>query len=393
METGAVISNSHRRRVPSPGTREPLLTRFNRAAWVLPTGALVVIVLVGELGPSIRIVNWLLMVPLLASGVCSPAVTLLFGVTVVLLNRWIDVVHPDVIIRTEDFVLEITASILAVIIAVLRSQAHAYVRHLQSSAEATREVVLRPIPPGWGGVESAARYRAADVEARVGGDFYDVLATPFGARVLLGDVQGKGLRAVSTAGAVTGAFREAGYHERDLDVVAQRMENGLRRHNLLRQAYGDHTERFATAVVLAFPEEAPHTVEVVNFGHDGPYVIGPGGVWQLPMQEGAPVGMADLVGHAPTVRRLPLSPRETVLLVTDGVTEARNRAGEFFPLRAWLEQLAARRPGGVAPADLLGRLLDALLDHTHGHVTDDVALLAVRQRDMAGPGAGGSHRA
>jgi serine phosphatase RsbU (regulator of sigma subunit) len=386
-----VIWNSQRRRIASQGRREPLLTRFDRAAWVIPTSALVVIVVIGELGPSIRIVNWLLMVPLLAAGVCSPVVTLLFGVFVVLLNRYIDVTHPDVFIRTEDFVLEITASLLAFLIAVLRSQAHAYVQHLQSSAEATREVVLRPIPPDWGGVESAARYRAADVEARVGGDFYDVLATPFGARVLLGDVQGKGLPAVSTAGAVTGAFREAGYHERDLDVVAERMENGLRRHNLLRQACGDQTERFATAVVLAFPTHDTNTVEIVNFGHDGPYVIGPRGVWQLPQQEGAPVGMAELVGRTPSVRRLPLEPRETVLLVTDGVTEARNRAGEFFPLRSWLEGLAGRRPEGVAPADLVGLLLDALREHTHGHVTDDVALLAVRQRVPADLMTGGSH--
>ncbi|MEU3555793.1 PP2C family protein-serine/threonine phosphatase [Streptomyces fragilis] len=368
-----------------------MLTRFDRAAWVIPTSALVVIVLVGELGPSIRIVNWLLMVPLLASGVCSPGVTLLFGVIVVVLNRYIDVTHPEVFIRTEDFLLEVTASLLAVLIAVLRSQAHSYVRHLQSSAEATREVVLRPIPPDWGGVETAAHYRAADVEARVGGDFYDVLATPFGARVLLGDVQGKGLPAVSTAGAVTGAFREAGYYEHDLDVVARRMENGLRRHNLLRQAFGDRTERFATAVVLAFPDADPHMVEVVNFGHDGPYVIGPRGVWQLPQQEGAPVGMAELVGGTPAVRRLPLGPQETVLLVTDGVTEARNKAGEFFPLRSWLERLADRRPEGVAPADLLGLLLDALREHTHGDVTDDIALLAVRQRSTADLPAGGSH--
>jgi serine phosphatase RsbU (regulator of sigma subunit) len=346
---------------------------------------LIVIFLIGQLGPSIRLVNWLLMVPLLASGVCSPRVTLAFGVLVVALNRWIDVTQHDVIIRTEDFLLQITAALLALLISVLRTRAHAYVRHLQSTAEATREVVLRPIPPGWGGVESAARYLAADVEARVGGDFYDVLATPFGARVMLGDVQGKGLPAVSTAGAVTGAFREAGFHERDLDVVAERVENGLWRHNLLRRAGGDLTERFATAVVLSFPEEDPETVEVVNFGHDGPYVVGPRGVRQLPQQEGAPIGMADLVGGTPSVRRVPVGPDETVLMVTDGVTEARDRLGEFFPLRRRLEQLAAERPDGIPPARLLSLVLDAVREHAVGHLTDDIALLAVRRGARLSP--------
>ncbi|MFS0695421.1 PP2C family protein-serine/threonine phosphatase [Streptomyces nitrosporeus] len=348
---------------------------------------LTVIFALGELGPAIHVANWLLMVPLLASGVCSPGVTLFFGVLAVALNRWVDVTHPSADIRTEDFLLQVTASLLALVIAVLRARAHAYVRHLQSSAEATREVVLRPLPPGWGGVESAARYRAADVEARVGGDFYDVLATPFGARVVLGDVQGKGLSAVSTAGAVTGAFREAGYHEQDLDLVARRMEHGLWRHNLLRQACGDETERFATAVVLAFPAEDAHTVELVNFGHEGPFVTGPRGVWQMPQQDGAPVGMAGLVGGTPAVRRVSVEPEETVLLVTDGVTEARNRAGEFFPLRHRLERLAAAHPDGIAPAELLNLVLDAVRDHTDGHLTDDVALLAVR-RGARPPGPG-----
>lgn len=363
----------------SAGEGGPAPMRPAGVAWLLPAGCLLVIVLVGELGPSIRVVNWLLMVPLLAAGVCSPWVTAFFAVLVLGLNRWIDVVHPEAAIRAEDFLLQVTASVLAVLTSVLRVRAYTYVRHLQSSAEATREVILRPIPPGWGGVDSAARYQAADVEARVGGDFYDVLDTPFGARVVLGDVQGKGLPAVSTAGAVTGAFREAGYHERDLNVVAWRMDNGLVRHNRLREAFGDDMERFATAVVLAFPENDTDVVEVVNFGHEGPLVIGPQGVRRLPEQAGAPVGMADLVGMTPAVRRVPLGRGETVLLVTDGVTEARSPAGEYFPLRTWLERLAADEPAGVAPARLLSLVLEAVLDHTHGRLTDDVALLAVRR--------------
>ncbi|MDH6228855.1 PP2C family protein-serine/threonine phosphatase [Streptomyces sp. MJP52] len=356
----------------------PLLTRYGRAAWVLPMGCLIAIIVVGELGPSIRMVDWLLMVPLLASGVCSPTVTFLFAVLVVAINRWVDIAHPSVVIRPEDFLLQVTAALLALLIAVLRAQAYVYIRHLQNAAEITRQVILPPLPPSWGGIESAAHYQAADVEARVGGDFYDVLATPFGARVILGDVQGKGLPAVSTAGAVTGAFREAGYHEQDLDTVAQRLEHGLRRHNQLRQAYGEKTERFATAVVLAFPHDNPHTVDVVNFGHEGPLVIGPRGIRRLPQTQGGPIGMADLLGGTPAVRRAPLETNETILLVTDGVTEARNHAGEFFPLRHHLEQLATDHPHGIAPAHLVQSVLHALHRHTHGHTTDDIALLAVR---------------
>ncbi|MEU1122493.1 PP2C family protein-serine/threonine phosphatase [Streptomyces sp. NPDC005899] len=352
--------------------------RYGRAAWILPAAFLITMVLVGELtGPSIRVGNWLMMAPLLAAGVASPKVTTAFGLLVLILNRWADATLPTTDLRTEDFLLEIFAVLLAIVIAVLRAQAHSYVLHLRSAADTTRQVLLRPIPQGWGGMESAARYLAADVEARVGGDFYEVLATPHGARALLGDVQGKGLPAVSTAGAVVGAFREAGYHEPDLHVVASRMEWGLRRHNSLRSAWGDQEERFATAVVIAFPPSVD-SIQVVNFGHEGPLVIGPRGVRRLPQEQGPPVGMAELTDSPPVVCRLPFDQQETILLVTDGVTEARNRTGEFFPLRQCLEQLHVAHPDGIAPSRLLSLIVDALLHHTGGRLTDDAALLALR---------------
>ncbi|MET7542973.1 PP2C family protein-serine/threonine phosphatase [Streptomyces sp. NPDC005507] len=359
--------------------REPLLVRFGGAAWVLPAGFLVIVVLVGQFtGPSIQVGNWLLMVPLLAAGVSSPKVTAAFGLLVLILNRWASASMATTELRTEDFLLGVFAVLLAIFISVVRSRARDYVLHLQSAAETTRQVLLRPIPPWWGGMEVAARYLAADVEARVGGDFYEVLSTPHGTRAILGDVQGKGLPAVSTAGAVVGAFREAGYHEPDLDVVASRMESGMSRHNALKSALGDHEERFATAVVISFATDFG-SVEVVNFGHEGPFVIGPHGVRQLPQEQGLPVGMAELTGNPPiVVSRIPFDRQETVLLVTDGVTEARNRADEFFPLRKRLERIHADHPDGTAPSLLLRLVIDALLEHTAGRLTDDAALLALR---------------
>ncbi|MEV3933594.1 MULTISPECIES: PP2C family protein-serine/threonine phosphatase [unclassified Streptomyces] len=143
-----------------------------------------------------------------------------------------------------------------------------------------------------GGGRLVPRSRCRSTSGR---DFYEVLSTPHGTRAILGDVQGKGLPAVSTAGAVVGAFRKAGYHEPGLDVFASRMESGLSRHKFLKSALGDHEERFATAVAISFATDFG-SVEVVNFGHEGPFVIGPHGVRQLPQEQGSPVGMAELTG-------------------------------------------------------------------------------------------------
>ncbi|WP_051940846.1 PP2C family protein-serine/threonine phosphatase [Phaeacidiphilus oryzae] len=368
-----------RRRDPEE-VSEPILTRLRSEAWVLPVAVLVGVVLVGELsGPQLRVANWLLLAPLLAAGVCTPPVTAALGVLVLATNRLVNAFVPTAHLRMEDFALAVVAVLLSITVSLLRASAHDYLERLQGAAETTRQVVLRRVPPGWGGIDSAARYLAADAEARVGGDFYEVLATPFGARVLLGDVQGKGLPAVTTAGAMVGAFREAGYHERDLAVVADRMEVRLGRDNRLRAELGETSERFATAVILAFPEEDQDHVQVVNFGHEGPLAIGPQGVRRLPQAQGPPLGMAELAGGMPPVDRVPLGPDETVLLYTDGTSEARDRRGRFFPVRDWLEARTGEYPDGVAPAELLTRLVEALLAHTGGRLGDDTALLAVRR--------------
>ncbi|GAA3052868.1 hypothetical protein GCM10020000_38090 [Streptomyces olivoverticillatus] len=63
-------------------------------------------------------------------------------------------------------------------------------------ADAAQQVVLSPLPDRCGGVEIESLYIAAAAEARIGGDFYEVVDTPYGVRLLIGDVRGKGLPAV-----------------------------------------------------------------------------------------------------------------------------------------------------------------------------------------------------
>lgn len=97
-------------------------------------------------------------------------------------------------------------------------------------AEVTQRVLLRPIPERIGPVAAAVEYLSAATGARVGGDFYEVIDTPYGVRAILGDVRGSGLGAVSGAAALLGAFREAGAVEPTLEAVAVRLDAALTRH-------------------------------------------------------------------------------------------------------------------------------------------------------------------
>ncbi|WP_051696239.1 PP2C family protein-serine/threonine phosphatase [Streptomyces sp. NRRL S-244] len=71
-----------------------------------------------------------------------------------------------------------------------------------------------------------------------------------------------------------------------------------------------------------------------------------------------------------------LWPGDVLFLHTDGAEDARDAAGRFFPLRGVLAELASRQAD--TPARLVAGVHAALLRHTGGQLTDDVALLVLR---------------
>src|ERR1019366_10157277 len=78
-----------------------------------------------------------------------------------------------------------------------------------------------------GPVQFAVRYISAASRARIGGDLYEVVARSAGVRLIVGDVQGKGLPAVKTAATVLGTFREVAYDAANLETIADRIEISL----------------------------------------------------------------------------------------------------------------------------------------------------------------------
>ncbi|WP_431035324.1 PP2C family protein-serine/threonine phosphatase [Streptomyces sp. P6-2-1] len=382
---------------------EPLRVRGHRVAWLVPTVLLVLVVgLDWNTGGGFRMITWIIVVPGIAAALCGVWTTALFAVlscaAYVLMNlAW------SAQYRTgwPDFVLVVGGGAVAVASCALRLRAGRYVGHLQDIAEATRSTVLRPLPAHWAGMEQAAIYLAADTIARVGGDFYDIQPSRYGTRVILGDVQGKGLNAVTAAAAVLGSFREWGYHSADLAVVAAGMETRMRRYQAYSTVMGlaGEEDRFATAALIGFPPftdadpldqaaqadpanfpvPTPYEIELVDFGHEVPLAVSPRGVREIPTEPVLPLGLSGLLSTPFAVQRLRVAADETLLLVTDGVTEARDRAGEFFPLAERIGGRVAADPGLTQPLRLVELVRDEVLRYTRGRLTDDTTILAVRR--------------
>ncbi|EDY42906.2 LOW QUALITY PROTEIN: membrane protein, partial [Streptomyces sp. SPB074] len=377
---------------------EPLRLRGRRVAWLVPAALLVLIVALDwETDADFRMITWIVVVPGIAAALCGVWTTALFGVLscagYLLMNS---VWSAQYRTGWPDFVLVVGGGAVAVASCAVRLRAARYVGHLQDIAETTRSTVLRPLPPHWAGMEQAAIYLAADSTARVGGDFYDIQPSRYGTRVILGDVQGKGLNAVTAAAALVGSFREWGYHAPGLGVVADRMETRMRRYQAYSAAMGlaDEEDRFATAALIGFPPvtdadpldqtaqadpanfPAPtaYEIEMVDFGHEPPLAVSPRGVREIATEPVIPLGLSALMGSVFVVQRFPVAADETLLLVTDGVTEARDRSGVFFPLAERIGARVGADPGLTDPVRLVALVRDEVLRHTRGRLTDDTTV-------------------
>ncbi|MFF8384265.1 PP2C family protein-serine/threonine phosphatase [Streptomyces kanasensis] len=239
-------------------------------------------------------------------------------------------------------------------------------------AETAQRAVL-PVPAERiGGLRVAARYEAAQADASIGGDLFAVQDTPYGVRLVVGDVRGKGLGAVEAVAIVIGAFREAAEQESSLEAVAQRLERALAREGTRRDGL-DAVEGFTTAVLAEVPR-GDGTVRVVNRGHPEPLLLGADGRVAVlePPEPALPLGMGELGAWPDRAYTAPFPPGATLLLYTDGLTEARDAAGVFYDPAAWLAGRTCQVPG-----ELLDGLVDDVRRYTGGGADDDMALLAV----------------
>ncbi|SEK48851.1 PP2C family protein-serine/threonine phosphatase [Streptacidiphilus jiangxiensis] len=242
-------------------------------------------------------------------------------------------------------------------------------QQVTSVAETAQRAMLRPPPEAVGPLRIAASYRAAARFAQIGGDLYGVADTDFGVRALIADVKGKGLTAVATANVVLGSFHEAAYECTTLGGLSDRLEVSLRRHLV-------DAEDFVTALLVEIRTDG--RMVALSHGHPPPIVLSRDGPTEFALSPGLPLGLRTArspVGAAPDARLL--CPGDTVLMYTDGLTEARNASGAFYPLADRLTGFARAHRTPAAPTELLTWLQTDARDWAGGFAQDDAALLAL----------------
>ncbi|MET8288878.1 MULTISPECIES: PP2C family protein-serine/threonine phosphatase [Streptomyces] len=359
--------------------------RTSRLLLLIPVALIVLITVADIVAPSDIVLGPLLVIaPAITAWGEGPLVTGSVGAAAMAAQAFIG--WRSGLLLSRNVLVQLFAlaalSALIVILSVVRDRHSRELARVRSVAEAAQRVLLWPLPSRIGTLRLSCVYLAAEEEAEIGGDLYAAARSPQGTRVVIGDVRGKGLPAIGEAAFLLGAFREAVHQNAGLPALAGSLERSLSRYLDDFEPTDEAGERFVTALLLEIPEDDP-VVRMVSCGHLAPLLLRSGRAVSAPDLAPAPplgVGLTD-PGEV-TVAVLPFAVDDTLLLFTDGVVEARDRDGVFYPLADRVAQWV-----GQPPEALLRRVQRDLLDHAGGRFGDDAALIAIRRTGEQAPPA------
>jgi serine phosphatase RsbU (regulator of sigma subunit) len=224
------------------------------------------------------------------------------------------------------------------------------------------------------GLELATCYLPA--QDGVAGDFYLVTKGRNDATVVaIGDVAGRGLEAAKRAWFVRTVLASSADFTEDPGEMLD-----LANYSLIEES-GASSLFVTAACVVCRPEDG--TIRWSVAGHDSPLLLDNGEPLPNRPSGGVPLGIEDSTGCATVASSLSFG--SGLLLYTDGVTEARRSNGAAPEALFGEQRLAAliSQLAGEAPATVVERVRDEVLDHTGGRLEDDLCLVALRVSRVA----------
>jgi PAS domain S-box-containing protein len=241
-------------------------------------------------------------------------------------------------------------------------------------ARALQQTLLPPALPSIANLDLAARYRVAEGGMDIGGDFYDVFQVEGGEwMIVVGDVCGKG----PAAAAVTGLFRNT------LRAIAAREQSPsavLRGTSDMILGQIDDSRFCTAALVRVQSSPGRATFSLACGGHPRPIVLRADG-----RPERVDVG-GTLLGVLPEPSlpevSVELAAGESLVLYTDGITEARGPGGELFGEGRLLDAL--RDAAGGSAADIADAIRTAVDRFQTGPASDDRAIVVARVDPSSG---------
>lgn len=187
------------------------------------------------------------------------------------------------------------------------------------------------LPAPEGGIRTWAVSQPASY---VGGDFYDAIILPDkSVLAYVADVSGKGVPAALIMAAVSTKIRAEASLQQNLNLIL-RAVNGSMYELASTEGY------FATVLLLKYWPRM-RKIEMIRAGHINPVLVSPTGVREISGLKGVSLGVMEEVDYE--LAELVLEPGESLLLFSDGVSEAENASVEQFGYQRLIDQLSTSK--------------------------------------------------
>jgi len=276
---------------------------------------------------------------------------------------------------TEDHKRTITTLAAQVAIAIENARLYEEIarqeRRLERDLQLARELQFRLLPqamPKLQNLEVAARFSPART---IGGDLYDFVQYSLGRLgIVVGDVSGKGAPAAIYAALVSGILRSHAPMEPAPAEMLSAVNFSLSERRIEAQYI---------CMLYAVWDDERRVLQVSNSGLPRPIYVHDG-TMEIIEATGLPLGLFDTAEYDEFTFRA--KPGDMFVFFSDGILDARNRAGDMFG-RAGVEKVIAECPD-QSPECVVNSLFAAVEEHAAGEDTfDDQTVLAIRVKGSA----------
>lgn len=202
----------------------------------------------------------------------------------------------------------------------------------------------------------------------IAGDTFDYALNDGELHLAVFDAMGHGIAASRLANLAVGSYRNSRRQGRDLPEIYLDLDRAV------AAEFGDDV--FVTAHLVKL-DLGSGVLSVVNAGHPRPELIRGGKAHAMDFSPATPIGLGFASAEVGQVR---LQPGDSVLVVSDGVTEARSAGGDLFSVERVGDLAVRALAGGESVPETVRRLIVDVLGHRGTSLEDDATVLLLQWR-------------
>jgi serine phosphatase RsbU (regulator of sigma subunit) len=233
------------------------------------------------------------------------------------------------------------------------------------------EIVWNQLPPLTFAANDTVLTAVLEPCYDVGGDAFDYAANGDILHVALFDTVGHGIEASALTTLTLNTYRNARRSGLSLADTYRSIDKWVR---------AQYNGEFVTAVLCEL-DTGTGMYRRISAGHPSELLLRAGRTMPaLPTPTALPLGLGHMLGRPPRVTEQQLEPGDTLVLYTDGITEARDATGTLFGLDRLRDFMVAELARRAPQPEIMRRLIHTIVSYENGELRDDATAALLQWR-------------